>query len=283
MFVNRYQINVNNYSSGATDSYFNIPITMEYQIVDQTELVKRVFVDVETEKAINPIVDYEKVRFMPLDMQGNKVSNIIYNVTLNAGTTYGSIGFDDDDIKFQKETFKQTFLNLNFFDSDNPLSQNLVTNITLYSQLKSTDLHPFNSPNAIPGQPIPVNLMPLSFVLDNSMLNQSSFLQGYFIYDYKDEIPLNDFKYLYMRASFNNAKTGKSTNLMVKNAPQSIDTLVHELYTRYKLERNQTGFYYKIDDSYQGNPSVFGANNVTYSSTITNNTVTVNLYQISAL
>ena len=74
MFVNRYQINVNTYSSGATDSYFNIPITMEYQIVDQTELVKRVFVDVETEKAINPIVDYEKVRFMPLDMQGNNTT-----------------------------------------------------------------------------------------------------------------------------------------------------------------------------------------------------------------
>jgi len=283
MFVNRYQINVNTYSSGATDSYFNIPITMEYQIVDQTELVKRVFVDVETEKAINPIVDYEKVRFMPLDMQGNKVSNIIYNVTLNAGTTYGSIGFDDDDIKFQKETFKQTFLNLNFFDSDNPLSQNLVTNITLYSQLKSTDLYPLGSANGIPGQPIPVNTMPLSFVLDNSMLNQSSFLQGYFIYDYKDEILLNDFKYLYMRANFNNAKTGSTTNLMVKSTPQAIDTLVHELYTRYKLERNQTGFYYKIDDTYQGNTAVTGTNNVTYSSTITNNTVTINLYQISAL
>ena len=86
-----------------------------------------------------------------------------------------------------------------------------------------------------------------------------------------------------MRANFNNAKNGSTTNLMVKSTPQAIDTLVHELYTRYKLERNQTGFYYKIDDSYQGNPSVFGANNVTYSSTITNNTVTVNLYQISAL
>jgi hypothetical protein len=279
MFVNRYQINVNTYSSGATDSYFNIPITMEYQIVDQTDIVKRVFVDVETEKAINPIVDYEKVRFMPLDMQGNKVPKVIYNVILSAGTTYGSVGFDNDDIKLQKETFKQTFLNLNFFDSDNPLSQNLVTNITLFSQLKSTDLYPFGSTNGIPGQPLKAIDIPLSFALDNSMLNQSSFLQGYFIYDYKDEIVFNDYKYLYMRANFNNAKNGKSTNLMVKNAAQPIDTLVHELYTRYKLERTQSGFYYKIDDTYQGNTGVTGTNNVTYS----NNTVTVNLYQILAL
>jgi hypothetical protein len=82
-----------------------------------------------------------------------------------------------------------------------------------------------------------------------------------------------------MRASFKNAKTGKSTNLMVENAAADIDDLVHLLYTRYKLVRTNTGYYYQIDDTYHGLTGVTGPNNVTYAS----NDVTIKLYQIQAL
>ena len=80
-----------------------------------------------------------------------------------------------------------------------------------------------------------------------------------------------------MRASFKNAKSGKSINLMVKNTAQSIDKLVHELYTRYKLIRTATGYYYEIDNTYHGN-GTSGVNNVTYAT----HTATVKLYQIKA-
>jgi hypothetical protein len=279
MFVNRYQLNINNISSGETGNYFNIPFSMDFQIVDQTEIVDRVFVDVETEKAINPIVDYEKVRFSPIDVNDDKLNKITYNVILNEGSTYYAAGFSYDDIRFQRETLKQTFLNLNFYDSDNPLSQNLVTNITLYPQFNSSDLQQFSSPATSVGQVLQPSQIPLSFVLDVSPNGFNTFVEGYFIYDYKDEIPLNGYKYLYARGFFNNAKTGKSTNLMVKSTPQPIDELVHELYTRYKLIRNENGFYYQIDDTYQGNSGNTGTNNVIYS----NDTATINLYQILAL
>jgi hypothetical protein len=279
MFVNRYQLNVNNISSGETGNYFNIPFSMDFQIVDQTEIIDRVFVDVEREKAINPIIDYEKVRFSPIDVNQNSINKITYNVTLIDGSSFADAGFSYDDIRLQRESFKQTFLNLNFYDSDNPLSQNLVTNITLYPQLKTSDLEQFSSPATSVGQVLQPNQLPLSFVLDVSPDGFNTFVEGYFIYDYKDEIPLNDFKYLYARGFFNNAKTGKSTNLMVKSTAQPIDELVHELYTRYKLIRTENGFYYQIDDTYQGNTGNTGTNNVTYS----NNTVTVDLYQILAL
>jgi hypothetical protein len=82
-----------------------------------------------------------------------------------------------------------------------------------------------------------------------------------------------------MRASFNNAKTGKSTNLMVQSAAQSIDNLIHLLYTRYILTRTNTGYYYKIDDEYHGLVNVIGPNNVTYGS----NTVVIKLFNIKAL
>ena len=278
MFVNRYQINLATISSASTATTINIPINMEYQLVDQAELVEKEFVDVEVEKEINPILDYEKVRFLPLDLNGNNINKITYNINLfisgttNLGATnYGSIGFNDDDIKFERENFKETFLNLSFYDTDNPLIQRLISNITVFSELNPTDL-------LVNGQPKPVNQIPLTFILTSPILNPRGFSEGYHLYDYKDELKIGDNKYLYMRASFKNAKTGKSTNLMVDSIPYSIDNLVHTLYTRYKLIRTTTGFYYEIDDTYHGN-GVIGPNNVSYVS----NNATINLYQIQAL
>lgn len=278
MFVNRYTINVETIASGTTATTINIPITMEFQMVDQSELIDRVFVDVEVEKSINPIIDYEKVRFLPLDLTGANLHRIIYTLDLSGSTTYGAIGFTDDDIKYSRENFKQSFLNLSFYDTDNPLTQTLITFVTLFPEIRSTDLNPIGSTTGMPGQPKPANQIPLTYILENPMLNQTNSGEGYHLYNYKDELKMGDFKYLYMRGSFKNAKTGRATNLMVQNSALSIDNLVHELYTRFKLFRTTTGFYYEIDDTYHGDSSV-GPNNVSYSS----NTVTINLYQIKAL
>ena len=84
-----------------------------------------------------------------------------------------------------------------------------------------------------------------------------------------------------MKASFKNAKTGKSTGLMVKNTSLlKIDEVIKEVYTRYKLFRTSTGYYYQIDDTYQINTST-GVNNVTISNTPSD--ILVNLYQIQVV
>lgn len=287
MFVNRYQINLSTIATGTTATTINIPVNMEYQLVDQAELIQRVFVEKEVENAINPILDYEKVRFLPLDLSGNHVDKITYSLNMSGATTYGQLGYSNDDIKFQKNSFKESFLNLAFYDTDNPLDQRLIANITLFAQLKSVDLLPsvaqqiivYGSQIGTPGQPKPANQIPLTFVLENPIINKRGFAEGFHLYDYKDEFEIGGFKYLYMRASFKNAKNGKTTNLMVQNAPASIDNLVHLLYTRYKLIRTNTGFYYQIDDTYHGLTGNTGPNNVSYLG----NDVTVNLYQIKAL
>jgi hypothetical protein len=159
MFVKNYKININTLKSGTTATTINIPINMEYQLVDQAELIDRVFVEIETEKAINEIIDYEKIRFVPINSPNNQINSITYTVDLLGLTTYGSIGFDDNDIKFQKESFKQTFLNLNFYDSNNPMNQNLILNITLFSQLTEFDLVPLTGSTGIAGQPLPANFI----------------------------------------------------------------------------------------------------------------------------
>lgn len=277
MFVNQIKINISETTSSA--STINIPISMEYQLVDQSELVDRVFVKEETNKAINGIVDFEKTRFFPIDSNDNPIEKIVFILDLSGATNYGDIGFSNEDIKFKRETFKQTFLNLNFYDSDNPFSQNLVTNITLYSQLTESDLIPLNSNTGIPGQPKDVFQIPLMYVLENPLNNPRGFAEGFFIYDYKDELNFNETKYLYMKASFKNAKDGKTTNLMVKDMALPIDELVHELYTRYKLVRYTNGYFFMLDDSYQGNSNQIGPNNVSYNG----NSVIISLYQIRAL
>lgn len=283
MFANKITINLSTIESGATATTITVPIVMTSQNVDNAELIQRVFVDSEVEKAINPIIDYEKVRFLPLDLQGNHIDKITYDIYLldssgNYKGFYGDIGFVDDDIKYRKESFKQTFLNLSFYDTDNPLTQRLVSYITLYSELNSSDLlQPPLPPNTIPGTPKPAVQIPVNFVVENPLLNPRGFAEGYHLYDYKSGLKIGDSKYLYMKASFKNSKTGKSVNLMVKNSAQPIEKLVHELYTRFKLTRTSTGFYYEIDNTYQGN-GFSGANNVVYNS----NTCKVTLYEIKA-
>ena len=282
MFANKYKINLSTFLSGTTATTIDIPLNMEYQIVDQAELVETVFVDVQTQAAINPIVDYEKVRFLPLDLNNNHIDKVIFVVDLSGATDYAAIGFTDADIAFETAAFTQTYLNLNFYDSDNPLSQNLISYITLYSELKQSDLIPLGSLIGMAGQPKPAAQIPITYVLESPMYNPRGFAEGYYLYDYKDELNVGDSKFIYMRASFNNAKTGQGTNMMVQPLPLPIDQLVHELYTRYIMTRTSDGYYYEIDNTYQGNGGN-GPNNVTYTLNPSGNIVTINLFKILAL
>lgn len=272
MFVNQFKINLSIISTGTTANYINIPINMEYQIVDNAELIERVFVDSEIQKSINPIIDYEKVRFLPIDITGVNLVNMIYAVTFLSGTRYSDIGFNNDDIKFEKNSFKETFLKLSFYDTPNPLDQRLISTILLYPHLMQNDLYDNTAvfPN-IPGQPRPANQIFVRFTLSSPIINPRGNSEGYYLYEYKDEVTSIAPKELFMKATFNNAKTGKSTNLMVDNTPHTIDNLINKLHTKYVLTRNSTGFFYEIDSSYSTNVSYIGSN------------VTVNLYEIQVL
>lgn len=285
--LTKIKVNLSSLDATSTATTINIPLNIEYQLVDQAELIQDVFVETEVDKSINPILDYEKVRFLPLDLSNNHIDKITYDLNFSGNLSYGQIGFTDEDIKFQKNSFLQTYLHLSFYDTDNPLDQRLITFVTLYPELTPNDLLPnvetqilnYGSQVGIPSQPKPANDIPLNFVLESPLFNPNGVSEGFHIYDFKDELRIGESKYLYMRATFNNAKTGKSTNLMVQDAAASIDNLVNLLYTRYILTRTTTGYYYKIDDEYHGLDGVVGPNNVTYGS----NTVVIKLFNIKAL
>jgi hypothetical protein len=252
MFVNRYTLKINSTTSAST---INIPINLEATPVDQSELIEREFVDKELEKAVNQIIDYESVRLTPVDSLNSLINRVVYNLTFNDGTTYGDLGFTQDDLKFRRNKFKRSFLQLDFYDSDNLSTQNFLYSATLFCRVTS---EMFNTGNTL----MSPNSIPVSFNLDNPIISPDGISEGYYLYDYKDEIP----KEIFMRATFNNAKTGISHKFMVVSTPQSIDNLVNNLHTKYILKEMGDGFYYELDDSIS-------------NISIINNIATISLYE----
>lgn len=276
MSVNRIKINLTTLKSGATENYINVPLSMEYQLVDTGELIEREFVNVETQKAINPILDYDRVRFTPIDSNGTIINNIVYNtyhLTPNGSYTnnYGDIGFVYDDVKFRKNSFLKSFLRISLYDSDDVMSQNFVGFMTLFSKLKRIDLEQNTSSTTILGMPKPINQIATTFVVENPILNIQSNAEGYYLYYYKDSLNIGETKTLYMKASFMNAKTGLQKNMMkVNTIPQSLGALVQEQHIKIFITRTSSGYYYRFDDT---------QSNITLS----NNQFVVNLYEIKSL
>ena len=165
MFANKYTLNLQNFNTGTTEQYISgISLSTQFQIVDNDELINRVFVKTEAQNAVNKILDYDRVRYMPITPNNDLVTSITYDLSLfdinNVYTTkYGGIGFQYDDVKFRKNSFTKTFLRLSIFDSDDAMTENLVGFITLFSKLRTIDLEP-SSGGVIAGVPKPINDIP---------------------------------------------------------------------------------------------------------------------------
>jgi hypothetical protein len=254
MSVNRYTIKIP--SSGSTHTHIKLPVNLEYQIVDQGEVIERDFVAVEVENSINPILDYEKARFIPTDINGNQLYNVSYDLRflsssdMTVTNNWADIGMDDTDIKFRKNKWKKSHLKLNFYDSDKGTNQRLISFITIFPTLTKDDVYGLSAPAPLlPSTPKPAAEIPLVFRLQDPLTMPEGVAEGYYIYNYRDEVTSDLPKELFMRATFNNAKDGKTTNMSTVPTAEDIDVLVTKLYTKYVLKRNQTGYYYEIDDA----------------------------------
>jgi hypothetical protein len=287
MNVNKITINLKTLNS-ETGTTINIPIGNNFQLVDQEDIIESKFIQSEINKSINTTLDYDKIRFKPITSNNQLIENITYNVHfLNANNQFNQysyygdveIGFNDSDIKFRKKGFTGTFLRLNFYDSDIPTNQRLLSFITLFTKINQSDI---SDGSVIPwGDITPVNNLKIQFNLGNNLVDRSLNGEGFFIYYYKDEVTQNLPKELYMRAEFNNAKTGKITNLMsTSSTNKRIDQLItttqgntptNNIFTKYILKNINDQYYYELDTTYSTNIQ------------LVNNDYTVDLYQITAI
>lgn len=190
-------------SSGTTiNPEFNyknitIPIQLKSQPLDYSDNIDT-FVDKETRKTINPIIDGERVKYISDPYPAINVSFRFYNkITNTFGVDYKFAGFTDEDIK-GKNNFKKSFFRLYFFDNNNNNTQNLM----LTEEFNVFDtLTPEFDLNKI-------------FWLKNDQI----FLSGG-----------TDSRFTYMEARFFNAKTGRVhrfINTLTSDAlPITIDEL----------------------------------------------------------
>ena len=273
MSVNRTKILVNTVS-GATGSSITIPIHLDFTPVDQSEIIERDFVNSEIEKSINPIDDYEVIRFIPQLDNGNQIEHIEYRLHLSENnstmdvSTYDEIGFVSDDIKFRRNNLKFSFLRLSFYDSPIPTNQNLLFFMTLFTDIGGNFLNP-------DGTPRDLTQINLQFILSDPILFPENTAEGYYLYHLKDSLTgTPPMKEIYMRASYQNAKTGKSLNLMTTPTPQNITDLIGKLHTKYILKEINNEYTYVIDNS-QGN--------VTTNLITGDDKVTVDLYEVRVL
>ena len=257
----KYKLRVDQIGSGST---INIPIDITFNSIDQAEVLEKDFISLEVEKSINPIIDYEKSRFILTNTNNVIMDNISYELNFLVDnifppiSTYSDIGFNYDDIKFRKNGFTESFLRLNFYDNDIPTNQRLISFVTIFSKITNRDIIPIGSPNA--GLPIGVNLLPIRFILSNPIKDPNGFAEGFYLYHYKDEVLDSLPKNLYMRAEFNNAKTGRRTSFITINTAETVDNIISKLHTKYILKRDATGYYYELDTTY--------STNITYTSDV---------------
>lgn len=279
MNVNKYRLMVPNLT-GTTGIKLNVPVSQISDLAGQEDTINRDFVAVEVENAINPIFDYEKVKFLPKNISDDKITKgLLYKLNFLGddgayvpNSYWSNLDMTFDDFKFRKNGFIKSFLRLDFYDTDINSTQRLLFFVTIFPKFNLNDLL---GSGAVPH---PSNY-DVTFRLGNTLLDRRADGEGFGLYHFKDEVIPTVPKALYMRATFANAKTGKTTRFMSSNDPNiSIDNLVkttngtnvvNNLHTRYLLKRDPEGYYYTIDDEYSNNVSNVSDN------------YTINLYEIS--
>ena len=151
----------------------------------------------------------------------------------------GYLGFDDDDIYYQKTKVRKSFLRLLFYDSMSVLNKSLVTystafvdsgklftkysmirnNEELYKYVKESDR--FNNemvmfePGANEENVKYEDLRLSSMVTLKDKYNDDASSDGFYLYLYRRDAPSENPVDLYRKGEFNNAKYGKTINLMI--------------------------------------------------------------------
>jgi hypothetical protein len=211
MFVDRKKIRIDTLTSAAT---IDIPIVIDAIPSDNTDLVKTRFVDNEVKKAINPIIDYKKVRFKPAVVKNN-VWTIVPEVKIKLeffnkenppvySGFYSSLGFTNDDLFCRANRVMKSFLTLNYYKSTNPTDNVLLTTSNIYTQIGDDQ-------KGVYGNVLKNNECPISYEIGDPTLKPDMVHEGFHIYWYEELIktsPNNEYVF-YLSPTYQNADNGE--------------------------------------------------------------------------
>ena len=190
---------------------------------------------------------------------------------VNTSNLIGYLGFTDDDIYNQKNRVKQSFLRLSFYDSDNPLTQNLLYYSTIFldsgdlygkyvkrkAWLEEMDdeydaaLNPVVWSSAATTDPVPAVTSQL-IVNDEYDMKRSG--EGFNLYLFKADAPIeNSPQPIYMKVEFNHAGYGRTVPLICwkKNGemPVRLTTAnyLENLYVPLTINLTDKGYVYSFN------------------------------------
>ena len=292
MSVKRVKISLVNNNNKS----ISIPLRIDSVPMDNTDMIDNDFVLVEKDKAINPIIDYEKVRAVPYysgttaDFNDGElpVEKIKYNLYFTDGSTWGShYGspeledgvFSDKDLKYRLNRFKNSFLRQFYNTTKSPTNGKLLEVQTIYTQLGDDNVYTYNVTPTLTdetnikskvGTPLPVKTNPIRLIVGNNINTPSIEPDGYFLYWAKRLFPQT----IYLSYTFNNAKNGKVTILTPKNLSAGAKLRFSELndITNIPIEMKEYNGEYRYIIK-----EVSSHDGISYDKST--KTLTINLYQ----
>ena len=249
-----------NVTSTITSNFlrFNVQLSESHGTnLFQETILKSEYVDDVIGSAIPEINDYEKTIVKPYIQRGSdkyeRATRLIFNlhfrdrmngdVVSDNWTTDDSkfwngdyennidksdllwyLGFDKDDVYYQKMKLQKSFLRLSFYDSDDPMNQNLLFYSTIfidtgdlfgkYNKLKTSasdgELNGYDSEKDV--MAADVNGFPRlssQFIVTDKFNNDKS-SEGFYIYLFNKTLPKKVAETIYMKVEFNHAKYGKT-------------------------------------------------------------------------
>jgi len=241
MDVNKYKIRYNPLLSG--DTYINIPVDLKFTPINQTDLRNSKLIESEVDKIINPIIDYERFRYKCgyLDTgQIVKAENLIYQLNFINGGRWSDIGFNKDDLKYNKNGLLLSYLEIKFYNSKDKNDSKLMDIIKIYpnkNELIYSGNFPFNN---------------VTFTISSNIIDKQSNNDGYFLYN-KTKIPESG-ETLYGEFKFFNGKTGITYRFTTTDGYTTpsvnikLNQLNDNLYVAYLFKRYNKEYYYTISD-----------------------------------
>ena len=200
---------------------------------------------------------------------------------VNSSNLIGYLGFTDDDIYNQKNKVKQTFLRLSFYDSNDPLTQNLLYYSTIfldsgdlfgkyvkrkawledfYKETKNEEYNPEKYPvvwsSASTDDPCDAVTSQL-IVNDEYDITRSG--EGFNIYLFRQDAPIeNSPQTIYMKIEFNHAGYGRTVPLIYwpkesEKGPAKKLTMGNyigdALYTPVQISLSDRGYVYSFPNA----------------------------------
>lgn len=241
------------YDKTSEDTAISVPIKLDFTPIDNSELVADKFVSDEVDKAINPIVDFKKVRFKPAKVSGGvwtvvdefKFQNIFlvtgstgvntYTSVTNVPSTYDNIGFIDDDLFCRTNRLMKSYMTLSFYNSPNRQTNILISYNNIFAQVGDDQKEET-------GLPLPANISPISYTIGDPIFKPDLDHEGFYLYWFKDLVdnsPNQEYE-IYMTAEYNHAGFGWTIPMytLPTSDPENIE--INDVYS------SNSGLYLKV-------------------------------------